>query len=55
MIAPGTTVSLTDTDGNCEDEYNLISATDNRTNTGLAVVDLELESRDANDITAATT
>lgn len=45
-LAPGTLVTTTDSDGNTEDNYNVISARQGRSNTGAAVVDLVLEAGD---------
>lgn len=54
LIAPGTKVTVADDQGTTVDgDYNLISATANRTNNGVAVVDVELEKYDANDVTTS--
>jgi hypothetical protein len=45
-LAPGTLVTTTDSDGNTEDNYNVISSRQGRSNTGAAVVDLVLEAGD---------
>lgn len=52
LIAPGTKITVVDAQGAVVDgDYLLNSATGNRTNEGTAVVDLEMEKFDANDIT----
>lgn len=52
---PGTTITVADADGTLIDaSYNLISATQNRTNTDAMAIDLELEQGDeAKDLTLA--
>ena len=55
LIPPGTTVTIADANGAViDDDYNLLSATGNMTNDGVATIDLELESYDDNDVTVAT-
>src|SRR5688572_11420250 len=56
MIPPGTLVTIVDTEGASIDasnggKFNLISARQGLTNTGVAVVDLELEQFTAHDMT----
>lgn len=55
MPGAGGTLTVVDGIGNADDDYNIMSCSEGRTNTGITTVDLELESRDANDITAAIT
>lgn len=45
-LAPGTLVTITDSDGNLEDNYNVVSSKQGRSNTGAAVIDLVLEAGD---------
>ena len=52
LIAPGTKMTVVDAQGAIVDgDYNLLSATGNRTNEGAMTVDLEMEKYDANDVT----
>lgn len=47
LPAPGTTISITDDSGTIiDDNYNVISATENRTVDGVRTIDLELEAGD---------
>lgn len=47
MPSPGTTISITDDSGTIiDDNYNCISATQNRTVDGVMTIDLELEAGD---------
>ncbi len=45
-LAPGTLVTTTDSDGNTEDNYNVVSSRQGRSNTGAAVIDLVLVAGD---------
>lgn len=55
-IAAGTKITVVDAAGTVVDgDYNLISSTQNRTNDGVATLDLEMEKYDANDVTGTIT
>jgi hypothetical protein len=54
--APGTKITIADSNGTIVDgDYLLNRATQNRTNTGAATAEIELEKFEANDITTAVT
>lgn len=51
MLAPGTKITIVDGDRSATESYNCVSVTLNRTQTGLAMLDIEAELSEANDIT----
>lgn len=54
QLAAGTLITATDADGTIlDDNYNLLSATQGRSNTGAATIELELEAFEANEVATA--
>lgn len=50
-LAAGTKITVADADGSViDDNYNLISSSESRSNTGVQTVDLELEAFEANEV-----
>ena len=53
-LASGTLITVTDADGTIiDDNYNLLSSEEGRSNTGPGTVDLVMESTDANEVATA--
>ncbi len=51
MQAAGQQITIADSEGNTADNYNLISAVENRAQDGATTVDLVMEAFDANEVT----
>jgi len=53
-LAAGTLITVTDADGTViDDNYNLLSSSEGRTNNGVQTIDLELEAFEANEVATA--